>query len=691
MNFNKIFFVFIMIICLSISTVYAQDSIPQSPTVVVKARAKQDKILLRWGVNNKYAWKHGNEYGYSIERTTVIRDGQPLTKPEKIMLTGGLKPKPLAEWETFVNKNDMAAVTAQAIYGEGFEMNEQEENQVLRVIHLSEELDRRFGFSMFAIDQDFEVARFAGLGFIDTEVKPNEKYLYNIKSLVPNEILEIKESGVFISPSEEEALPKPIDFTGYYYKDAFVLIWEYDAMLPYYTSYNLQKSEDGIHYKNVNKRPITKLADTKTSGISFTDSISQFNKKYWYRVEGISVFNEKSEPSDAVELVGFNRLQSVPLFKENMPLSDTEVLLEWTFPVEEENLVKQFDLLWADDAIGPYKMVKEGISPKTRSLKYSQLERINFFKLNAIAKNEKNVMSSPTMVKPVDSIPPLKPMNLTGIVDTLGVVKLSWMANQEEDLKGYKIYRADRPNQEFTILNKYSEASTHFNDTINLKSFNKKVYYKIKAIDGHYNHSESSKILVLERPDKIPPTSPVFDVYKQENGKVYLKWIKSSSDDVEKEVVYRTVVDNDKWEKVFETKTDTTSQYTDSNTIPGTNYLYTLVAVDKSGLESQPSPPLAINVINKLVKPEVKGLYTIIDRENKQIHLFWRYNEDNVQEFLIYKKKKDETYVLFRNANLDEKQLIDIELHPNTTYHYGIKAIFKDGSTSKWTEIEVVY
>jgi len=691
MNFNKIFFVFIMTISLGISTIYAQDSIPQSPTVVVKARAKQDKILLRWGVNNKYAWKYGNEYGYSIERTTVIRDGQPLTKPEKIMLTGIIKPKPLAEWETFVNKNDMAAVTAQAIYGENFEMNDQEENQVLRVIHLSEELDRRFGFSMFAIDQDFEVAQFTGLGFVDTNVKPNEKYFYQIKSLVPNEILEIKESGVFISPSEEEALPKPIDFTGYYYKDAFVLIWEYDAMLPYYTSYNLQKSEDGIHYKNVNKRPITKLADTKTSGISFTDSITQFNKKHWYRIEGISVFNEKSEPSEAVELVGFNRLQSVPIFKENMPLSDTEVLLEWSFPVEQENLVKQFDLLWADDAIGPYKMVKEGISPKARSLKYNQLERINFFKLNAIAKNGKNVMSSPTMVKPVDSIPPLKPKNLIGIVDTLGVVKLSWLANQEEDLKGYKIYRADRPNQEFTVLNKYSETSTQFNDTINLKSFNKKVYYKIIAIDGHYNHSESSKILVLERPDKIPPTSPVFDAYKQENEKIYLKWIKSSSDDVAKEVVYRTVGDNDKWEKIYETKTDTTSHYTDSTIIPGTNYVYTLVAVDKSGLESPPSTPLSIDIIKQLVKPEVKGLYTTIDRENKLIQLFWRYKETGVQEFLIYKKKKDETFVLFRIANPDEKQLIDIELHPNTTYHYGIKAIFKNGSTSKWTEIEVVY
>jgi fibronectin type 3 domain-containing protein len=157
--------------------------------------------------------------------------------------------------------------------------------------------------------------------------------------------------------------------------------------------------------------------------------------------------------------------------------------------------------------------------------------------------------------------------------------------------------------------------------------------------------------------------------------------------------VYRKTVGGDKplWEKIYETKTDTTSFYIDDKITLGTKYLYTLVAIDKSGLESPPSPPLSIDIIKNLVKPAVKGLYTTVDRENKLIQLFWRYKEPSVQEFLIYKKKKGQTYSLFRTARVDEKQLIDIELSPNTTYYYGIKAIFNDGSVSKWVEIEVVY
>jgi len=690
---TKLIFTLLIVIFLSVVQIHAQDSIPQTPTVVVKALAKKNKILLRWGVNNKFAWKYGNEYGYTIERTTVIRDGQPLTKPEKIILTGStIKPKPMAEWETFVEGNNMAAVAAQGIYGEDFEMNNNEDgNAALRVIHQSEELDRRFGFSMYAIDQDFEVAQYAGLGYVDNNVKPNEKYLYNVKSVVPNEILEIKDSGVFMSPSDEGDLPQPMDFIGHFYKDAFVLIWEYEALLDYYTSYNLEKSEDGINFKKINKVPITKLADNKSSGISFTDSIGQYNKKYWYRVVGISVFNETGKPSNAVELTAYNSISTVPFFKDNVILSDNEVLLEWTFPKEEERLLQQFDLLWADNALGPYETVKEGINPSERTYRHTGLKPSNYFKLNTISKHGKSGMSSPNFVQPIDSVPPLKPQELIGKVDTLGIVTLSWKANTEQDLKGYKILRADRPNQEFTMLNKHSLKSTTYNDTINLKTFSKKVFYKITALDTHYNQSEYSEIITLERPDRVPPTSPVFDTYIQEDNKIHLKWIKSSSDDVAKEMVYRAIAETDQWEKVFETKTDTTSHFTDVKINSGTNYLYTLVAVDKSGLESPPSPPVFINTIGGLVRPAVKGLYANIDRENKQIHLYWRYNEENLQEFLIYKKKKGNTYALFRTANPDEKQLIDIELKPNTTYYYGIKAVFNDGNVSKWKEIEVVY
>ncbi|MEO0525859.1 MAG: hypothetical protein AAFZ89_01465, partial [Bacteroidota bacterium] len=225
---------------------WAQETVLETaapPRLIIKARAKKDAIYLRWGVNDKLAWKYGNKYGYIIERATIFRDGEPLVESEKTILTGGaIKPRPLPQWESLIENNDMAAVAAQAIYGESFSVNNGDESLLMKVINESGELEQRFGFSMFAVDQDFIAAEYSGLGFIDTDVKANEQYLYNIKMAVPEEILKIDETGLRISPSELNLLPKPFDFAGYYYNNAFVLIWEYDALLNFYTAYDLEKS-----------------------------------------------------------------------------------------------------------------------------------------------------------------------------------------------------------------------------------------------------------------------------------------------------------------------------------------------------------------------------------------------------------------------------------------------------------------
>lgn len=692
------------IVCIFIITLFSvinahsqstEEANDPNPEIIVKARAKGDKILLRWGVNEKFAWKYGNEHGYIVERVTVLRDSQPLLQPERKILTGGaIKPKPLAEWEALANKSDMAAVAAQAIYGEDFEVNDEEsDSKLMQVVYESEELDRRFGFSMYAIDQDFEAAQYAGLGYIDEDVKSNEKYLYNISAAVPGDIMKINPSGIFISPSEEEKLPKPTDFAGYYYKKSFVLVWEYDLMLPYYTSYDIEKSEDGKHFTKLNQTPITKLADTEYSGISYTDSVQQFNKPYWYRVVGRSPFNEESEPSDAIELIGHEEMQAIPMFEDNVIISDTEVELSWDIPEQEAWKVQKFDLLRAETAIGPYSVVIADIEAKTRMIRYKELKPINYFKIQALGVAGDKPVSPSNMVQPVDSIPPLKPLGLAGVIDTSGVVRLTWKHNTEPDLKGYQILRADRPGQEFTMLNKYSVTTPDYSDTINLRSFNPKVYYKIMALDHRYNESEYSEILELNRPDKIPPTSPVFDSYKLQPEGVYLKWIKSSSEDVEKEIIYRKTLAGqsaDIWEKVYET-TDTIASYVDKNTVPGSKYLYTLVSVDNSGLESNPSPPLAIEVMNTLLKEGIKGVYASIDRENKFVTLTWRITEPDIQEILLYKKEKEQPYVLYKTLNADQKQFTDQALYPSTTYKYALKAIFNDGTVSEWQEIEVVY
>ncbi len=674
-----------------------QDSIPQQEQpskLILRHWVDEDGVSLRWGVSDKTLWKSGIEFGYIVERHTLERDGVPILDSEIEVLTGGpIKPIPLPEWENLVQGNDMAAVAAQAIYGDSFTVNEDGEDHLMKVVNESSELDQRFAFSMFAIDQDFEVAQYAGMGFRDTEVKKNEKYLYSLKLAQELKDFYAGETIALVDPTVLGALPTPYDFAAYYYNNAFVLIWEYDALVEYYTSYDLERSSDGKNFKKVNTAPITKLATTKVSGISFTDSIPEYGKKYWYRIKGRNLFNKIGPVSDAVSVKAFKELMAGPEITESKIISDKKAIIHWTFPDDEGWKLTSFEILRSDRAIGPFLNLGKSLEKMARSFEYDDLKPINYLKIRAFGGAGDYQDSSPVMIQPVDSIPPTMPTGLKGTIDTTGVVHLSWNPNSDLDLKGYSVLRSDSPNKEFTKITKEEWKGIEFRDSVNLSTYNQHVFYRIMASDLRYNESLPSDTLRLARPSKIPPTSPVFKGYEQLGDTIHLVWSPSSSVGLAKQVIYRKVANTGQksWASIFETSDISINEFKDVNAQPNTKYQYTLVAVGQNELESKPSPILSIIAPKKLQQPQVKALYAQVDREQKSIQLSWRYKQPNVMEFQLFKKTGEGSFTLFKTLPSEIDQFLDQNLIPNTRYSYGIKAIFKNGATSAWNEIDVNY
>ncbi|RIV42061.1 hypothetical protein D2V05_18360 [Flagellimonas pelagia] len=674
-----------------------QDSISQQERpskLILRHWVDEDGVSLRWGVSDKILWKSGIENGYIVERHTLERDGVPILDSEVEVLTGEpIKPIPLLEWETLVQSNDMAAVAAQAIYGDSFTVNRDGKDHLMRVVNESSELDQRFAFSMFAVDQDFEVAQYAGMGFRDTKVKKNEKYLYNLRLAQEPEGFSNGSTIALVDPTVLGALPKPYDFAAYYYNNAFVLIWEYDALLEYYASYDLERSTDGINFKRVNNAPITKLAVTKVSGISFTDSIPEYGEKYWYRIRGKNLFNRIGPVSDTVSVKAFKELLVGPEITESEIISDKKAIIRWTFPDDESWKLTGFEVLRSDRAIGPFTELSEPLEKTTKSFEYNDLKPINYFKIRAFGRAGDYQDSSPVMIQPVDSIPPEKPTGLTGTIDTTGVVHLNWNPNSEQDLKGYTVLRSNSPKQEFTRLTKKEWKGTEFQDSVNLKTFNRFVFYRIMASDLRYNESLPSDTLRLSLPSKIPPTSPVFKEYEQLGDTIHLVWTPSSSAGLTKQVIYRKIANTGQksWESIFETTDVSLNEFKDVNTQPNTKYQYTLVSTGQNGLESNPSPALSIITPKKLQQPQIKALYAQVDREQKSIRLSWKHKQPGVLEFQLFKKTEEGSFTLFKTLPSEIDQFLDQNLIPNTRYSYGMKAIFKNGATSAWNEIDVNY
>ena len=683
MRIGKLF-IGLIICCNSFFGISQHKEEETMPSVKVIALAEGNSILLRWAVDNPVAWKRANTYGYTIERFTISRNGTLINPPERKILTSTpLLPKPLEQWQTIVESNDHAAILAQALYGESFQVEGAHDGALPQIINKSRELDQRFSFALFAADINFEAAKMAGLGYVDTNINVNEKYFYKIKTAIPENFGEVELGSIAVDPKKETVLPAPIDLFVVEGDKNIMLSWEYKLFKTIYTSYVVERSDNSTDFKRLSDLPLVNLndkPDAPAERMYYIDTLPQNNKTYYYRVVGLSPFGKEGKLSEVISGQGKPTLEYTAHLKNYTLKEDGSVALIWDFPKKAEVLIKGFELNRADKAKGPYEVVVADIPSNKRDLIFNQLKASNYFTITVKGTSNNSTTSLPIFVQPVDSIPPKTPVGLKGIIDTTGVAKISWTINTETDLLGYRVFRGNRKGEEPVQLTSSPIEENTFTDTVQVASLNSKVYYSIVAVDQRFNMSDYSKILEVEKPDIVPPTSPIFSNYKVQNDTVRLGWIPSSNKDVLWYELFRKDVTNtgQDWKKILQTKTDTT--YTDIGLQADHKYRYAIFAIDKNGLRSEPSTPLTVSIgLSKANLASVKGIQGIPNKEERVIKVSWRNPSNNFAGFIIYKKKNEEKPRLFRELPGNILHIQDKTVTPNNTYTYYVKPILQNG------------
>jgi predicted small lipoprotein YifL len=89
-----------------------------------------------------------------------------------------------------------------------------------------------------------------------------------------------------------------------------------------------------------------------------------------------------------------------------------------------------------------------------------------------------------------DIFPPAPPAGLTVISGT-EFIALSWEANKEPDLAGYKVWRSAAGQADFVLLKSLSATETIYSDSLVEK--NKRYHYAITALDNAGNESRRSE------------------------------------------------------------------------------------------------------------------------------------------------------------------------------------------------------
>jgi hypothetical protein len=160
----------IAVLVLSTSLLRAQGT-PDSPGdtgrsahIALLTRADRDSVVLRWGVSTPGGWVVANRFGYRIDRATIIKGGGKAGRtPYGSLTTEPIRPWTLNEWKKRGPEgNKYAGIAAQAMYGETFEPKSSDPGAVNALRNAANELSNRFGFSMFAADNDAVAAALHG-------------------------------------------------------------------------------------------------------------------------------------------------------------------------------------------------------------------------------------------------------------------------------------------------------------------------------------------------------------------------------------------------------------------------------------------------------------------------------------------------------------------------------------------------
>ena len=694
---NYFLFLFIFGLNFGYSQRKEQKELPV-PHIRLKAGVKKDAIALRWAVDEPVAWQKANKIGFQLKRYTLVRNGKTLSVPEQKDL-GKFLPKPEKEWRKYVEENDNAAIVAQSLFGESFEveMGEGKKDGIEGIINKSQEIDQRFAFALMAADLDFKVAELAGWAYVDKDAKPNEKYLYSvsINTDVSTSLLVEKGSAV-AQLSDYQDLPKPLDFIGIFQDKTVLLAWEYLQLRDIYTSYFIEKSENGRDFKPLGDLPVMNMNDKDgkpAQGMTYADSLAQNNVQYSYRIRGKTIFGDYGPYSEIVSGAGKKAMEGAPMIKNFDVISDDLVKIEWEFPKESENQIVGFELLHSEtDGQNTYKVVQKNISRNQRSIVTKNITPSNYFKIRAIGDNNQTESFS-ILVQLYDETPPAVPVGLTGKIDSTGIVRLEWKANTEKDLGGYHVFRGVQKGEEMMRLTPEMITKNTFEDKVALENLNSKVYYYVVSLDKRKNQSQPSEIIEIEKPDKVRPEAPVFAEYKLEDtGDITLKWHKSHSDDAVLYQLFRKDIDEPKApvRKIYETKNiDTLYSYTDKQVENNKRYVYYLQAVDKSNLVSDKSLEITLRS-NKIVPAAViTNLAGSTNGNKKIIELNWKNNSKNISEIIVYRQKGDEKPTLWGTLSGKQEFLEDKIVSSGNVYTYYIKPMLENNQVAKTEKITI--
>ncbi|NOU17147.1 MAG: hypothetical protein HOO91_06265 [Bacteroidales bacterium] len=523
-------------IIISISAI-GQNSKP-SDRLQVAGFIDGNIVKLRWAPDNSISWQRANKLGYSVYRTAVLRDGKIINNRDSILL-GTFKPLPLDRWESFADSSHFA-VAAEAIYGKNFEVTTKS-NSFIEMINKSREQESRYSMGLLCADQSFTVARMMGLGLVDSTVRTNEVYLYKVAIDYPDSLRNQEKGFALVDFKYGNFLPRPFGLNYQVVENNVTIMVPYEPFKGIYSSFELQRSDDGKIYHTIKDKSFYSLSTTPDDPKYniYSDTVVSQASTVYYRLRGRTPFDTFGSYSDTLSVKIMPSLKGEPWITDIKEIGNGKLTISWDAPNYKKENLKGYMVYSASKYDGPYiDYLKTLANADVTSTTVDAPEGFAYFRIGALDQFNSPYISMPRLYQAVDSIPPSAPVGLSGIFDTTGVVSLKWRYGKERDLLGYQMLYSANASSEYSLIGKDFIYDSTYKASFPTDMLNSELYFKVVALDTRYNTSKASEPIKLIKPDKIPPSAPVIFVDTDSTGLTKISIAPSSSTDVTMHYLY---------------------------------------------------------------------------------------------------------------------------------------------------------
>jgi len=614
-----------------------------SGTLGVTARVYADSIVLRWAPASPGLWRAYNRTGVAIERAEVANDS-PLAFAR---VADVVRPRSNDDVQRSAGTLDtFAMVAVQCLYGRLAVPSLGSGGYADPLLAARDEFVNRYSFALFAADMSAQAAQLLGLRLADRSVALGKKYVYRWYPAVADSALESDTTYMFVEAALGDAEPPVELLTAVEGQGRVDLSWRSPAGARH-TAYYVDRIDAGGSVERLTSRPVVISADSVAQARgnaipAFSDTTCGTYRQYTYRVIAIDPFAEASAPA-SVQAMGRDRTPpSVPLVDMPVMVGERTVVVTWKHQAEAD--FKGYMVLRGTDPEGPWEPLSTTLLDKTqqRILDTNAPDGVVYYVVLAADTAGNYAESTPVFVDVHDTLPPQVPTNVQAQMDQFGLLTVVWSPSPSRDVLGYRVLWANDADHEFSQFTNLVWKDTTFSTHVSVETLTDSVLVRVVAVDQRYFHSNPTPIVVVRRPDMLPPTPSIILQATAENGYNRIEYGASASTDVSHYQVERRSQASESW--VVVGNGTTVLRFEDRDVAGGNVYEYRITVIDTNGNRSEPSQAVSISARNVQRPPVPTHVRALYDDVQQIVRVSWQCGHKH-DGYIVFRRRQGGDFV----------------------------------------------